>query len=608
MANSNETINKLFLSQLLEKTKLEDTDIFITEDNENTKRVSFRDLRDNLIDDNELPSEHRIYSSLKLDTAIQEFQNQIDFGIGKVEREIEDIQDNYDTSKEVDEKLDEIRKEITSLKDIQTIKEALESKRNITDPITCDDIETGENEKKIQMKNLSYEVISAMVGTTPVTVPAVPEGGWVQEDIADEAINSYKLSKQYRFRGHYPDGNINNFTKDGLYLLGGSVVGLPKYKDNENNVDRLLEVFNYGPNQYIIQKVYYCIDDGEEIKPVYIRKSLLSRLHVTEFVAEYPITDNFKITRNVLVNDIFNYGQVTPESVYDLTEDGDYLVKKGTKDLPNGKYDFTVSVRNYDSRIEYFAKAVTYEACELYVSNSYLTSSGLRQKTIWYNTSTTTKSRLDRRKLHLFGDGICFGLGSSDIPNLSYPALLTSRYGITVTNHALGDATIGIYNDEYLEERSVIKQIENATISNGDMAIIFAGSNDYKSGIAKMGKDSDLNNYTFKGSLNIAIQNIMNKNSDIKLLIVSPLFRARLDADDFRNSDDTPINEQYLKDYATAMKDVSDYNHIPFLDLHSTSMINKYNFTTYLKDRLYPNDNGHDMLAEKIFSALNFYY
>jgi hypothetical protein len=90
--------------------------------------------------------------------------------------------------------------------------------------------------------------------------------------------------------------------------------------------------------------------------------------------------------------------------------------------------------------------------------------------------------------------------------------------------------------------------------------------------------------------------------------VVSPLFRARLDADDPRNSDDTPINELYLRDYSNAMKDICEFNHIPFLDLHSTSMINKYNFTAYLSDRLYLNDAGHDMIANKIFSALNYFY
>lgn len=605
---ADEIVNKIGLEDLIEKEKLSDEDIFLIQDEENTKKVSFRDLRDSLIDDNELPSIHRMYSSQKLDEAIQNFQKQLDYDIGKVEGDINHLKENHIDADYVDEKIEEFSKEIPGLADVENIKKSLESKRNVTDMITCDDLEAGEDAKKIHLKNLSSEILEAMAGNSAITVPAVPEGGWVQEDIATGAINGIKLSKQYRYKGHYPEGNINNFTQDGLYLLGASVSGMPKYDENETDQDRLLEVYNYGPDQYIVQNLYYCLDNSENIRPVYRRRSLLSRLHVTDFIAEYPVTNTFKITRDILVDDVFNGGVVSEGNVYDLIEDKDYLVKKGVKNLPSDKYDFTVSVRNYGERREYSAKVITNEVCEIYISNSYLTSSGLRVFTEWKQTNTVTKSRLENKKLHLFGDGVCFGLGSSDIPNLSYPALLTSKYGIKIINHALGDATIGIYGDEYLEERSVIKQIENAQISDRDLAIIFAGSEDYKCGFAKMGSDTNINDYTFKGALNICIQKLMEKNPSIKLLIISPLFRARLDADDFRNSDDTPINELVLRDYANAMEDVCNYNHIPFLNLHNTSMINKYNFTVYLKDRLYLNDTGHEMIADKIFAALNYYY
>ena len=603
-----EEINKLGLHELIEKTKLSDEDILIIQDEENTKRISFRDLRDSLIDDNELPSTHRIYSSNKLNEAIKNFQSQLDIDLARVEGKVENITENYDTSKEVDNKILEFSKTVSGLADTEAIKKALESKRNVTDAITCEDIESGEDEKKIQLKNLSSAVLKAMIGEAPVTVPAVPEGGWVQEDIANGSINGAKLAKQYRYRGHYPDGDINRFTKDGLYLLGASVEGLPRYKEDEEDEDRLLEVINYGPDQYIIQRVYYALESGDKIRPYYERKSLLSRLQVSKFVAKYEITENFKITRDVLDNNILNMGVVTTGSVYDLTEDGDYLVEKSVKDLPNTEYNFTVAVRKYDNRTEYTAKAIDINKCEIYISNLYTTSGGSKEKTRWYVTNTSTKSRLDGKRLHLFGDGICYGLGSTNIPELSYPALLTSRYGLTIINHALGDATIGEYGDEYLAERSVIKQIENAQISNGDFAIIFAGSEDYKSGVAKIGLNTDKSDYYFKGALNICIDKLLQKNSAIKILIVSPLFRARLDADDLRNSDDTLINELYLRDYSNAMKEVCDFNHIPFLDLHSTCMINKYNHATYLSDRLYPNNTGHDMLANKIFSALDYFY
>ena len=601
-------INKLGLHELIEKTKLSDEDIMVIQDEENTKRISFRNLRDSLIDDDELPSTHRIYSSNKLNETIQDFQSRLETGVGKVESDIANITRTYASLKEVDAKIALFAESVPELAEVETIKNSLETMRKRSELITCDDIESGSDEKKIQIRNLSSEVINAITGNTPVTVPSVPQGGWVQEDIADESIIGSKLARQYRYKGHYPEGNINNFVRDGLYLLGSSVTGLPKYDENEDNEDRLLEVINYGPDQNIIQRVYYCFDDEEYVRPVYERKATLSKLHISKFVAKYDITDKFKITRNVLDDNFMNHGIVSSGSVYDLTADGNYLVKKNVKDLPNSNYDFNVSVKKFDTRIEYTAKIVDQSICEIFVSNIYIPNTGLKQKTPWYKTNTVSKSRLDGKNIHLFGDGICFGLGSSNIPTLSYPALLSSKYGLVVSNHALGDATIGEYGDEYLAERSVITQIESANITNGDFAIIFAGSEDYKHGSAKLGSNENKNDKYFKGALNICIEKLLQKNSNIKILVVSPLFRARLDADDFRNSDDTPINELYLRDYSNAMKEVCDYNHIPFLDLHSSCMINKYNYNNYLSDKLYPNDAGHDMIANKIFSALDYFY
>lgn len=604
-----EELNKIGLHELLEKTKITDEDIIIVQDKENTKRVSFKNLRSSLISDDELPAKHRIYSSYKLDEQIKSFQQQLNRGVGIIEGRVENIIANYPSNKQLNEKLQEFANKVPELAETEAIKSSLETKRSNTVAITCNDIESGEDALKIQAKNLSKEVIAMMVGNTNIAIANTPDGGWVMEDIANGAINGNKLSKQYRYRGHYPDGNINNFTRDGIYLLGASVSGLPKYKPDESDQDRLLEVYNYGPNEYIIQRISYCLDSDEYVRPVYERKATLNRLHVTPFVAKYDISDKFKITNNMFHDNILsNDTVINTGSVYDLKLDRDYLVKKTVKDLPNNNYDFTVSVRKYDTRIEYVAKAINYNSCEIYVSNTYMTSAGTTERTPWWQTNTVFKSKLQDQKLHLFGDGVCFGMGSSDVTTLSFPALLSSKYGIIIQNHALGDATIGVYGDEYFSERSVITQIESTRFADNDLAIIFAGSNDYKSGVAKIGANKDKNDYSFKGAINTCIEKILVKNPTVKILVVSPLFRARLDADDFRNSDETLINELTLLDYTIAMKEVCEYNHIPFLDLHSTSMINKYNFPTYLKDRLYPNDKGHDMIADKIFAALNYYY
>ena len=52
-----------------------------------------------------------------------------------------------------------------------------------------------------------------MTGGTPIPSNRPPKGGWVTEDIADEAINFNKLSDIYSYGGHYIEGNINDFVK-----------------------------------------------------------------------------------------------------------------------------------------------------------------------------------------------------------------------------------------------------------------------------------------------------------------------------------------------------------------------------------------------------------
>ena len=60
----------IFVTDLLEKSRVDDTDVMIIEDVENTKKVMFRNLRISLIEDNESPASHRIYSSQKVNELI----------------------------------------------------------------------------------------------------------------------------------------------------------------------------------------------------------------------------------------------------------------------------------------------------------------------------------------------------------------------------------------------------------------------------------------------------------------------------------------------------------------------------------------------------------
>ena len=120
-----EEMNKIGLHDLIEKDKLADEDIILIEDDENTKRISFRNLRDSLITDNELPSEHRMYSSMKLHTAIEDFRKELEEGIGKVEGDIEKINADYMTERKVDQKIEEFAESVPTLTETETLKTSL---------------------------------------------------------------------------------------------------------------------------------------------------------------------------------------------------------------------------------------------------------------------------------------------------------------------------------------------------------------------------------------------------------------------------------------------------------------------------------------------------
>ena len=154
----------------------------------------------------------------------------------------------------------------------------------------------------------------------------------------------------------------------------------------------------------------------------------------------------------------------------------------------------------------------------------------------------------------------------------------------------------------------MLTQIQNTSFEDNDFAIIFAGTNDFKIGSCPLGNDSDERDTTFKGSLNLAIRNIFEKNKTIRLLIITPLFRSRMDSGDNRDSDTTRINGRMLKDYSDAIKTVSEINHIPVLDMYGSGLINKYNSEHWLYDGLYLSQPGHSMFATMLYNKLNGLY
>ncbi len=610
MANDSTNIG-IFITDLLEKERIDDTDILLVEDLENTKKVLFRNFRISLISDKEAPANYRIYSSQKVHQLINEIRDSVSDGIGGMEEDIQNLIKDKVSHKELDIAIAEIDKKKLDKVDLDPVIQELENTRKNSVPITGQDLAYGNEDEKIHLKHLGADILDAMTGKTPITPPSVPTGGWRGDDLADKSISARKLTKDYTYRGSYPEGNLNRLVESGLYEVAATVEGVPHYGDDMDET-RLLEVIRYGTDgKYIIQRVYYK-EYSNEVRPYFERKGLFQKLSILEFVAHFEVSEVNKVESDLLGDRYNNRGKLTEGNLFiDTRSDGNYLCEPNVKNLPT-KDKYLVNVRTFDNRKEYEAKRADINGCITYSCYEYYDSNHALVRTDWFNSTNIAKSKFDGKAIHIFGDGISYGLGSTDILNTAYPSILNKKYGYRVFNHALSESTAGNYGDDIFKQSSLLTQIDTATgltAENDIYVLIFIGAEDYRSGMAPIGNDNHENDTTFKGSLNLAIKKLLNRAPSAKIMLVSPIFRSSTEPGDDLDCDTNLVNDKYLRDFANAMSDISKVNHIPYLDLFNECMINKYNSTIYLNnDGVYPSDKGHAMIAEKIHNGMCKFY
>ena len=610
MANDSMNVG-IFITDLLEKERIDDTDILLVEDLENTKKVLFRNFRISLISDKEAPANYRIYSSQKVQQLIDDIRDSVSDGIGGMEEDIQNLIKDKVSHKELDAAIAEIDAKKLDKVDLNPVIQELENTRKKSVPITGQDLAYGNEDEKIHLKHLGADILDAMTGKTPITPPSVPTGGWRGDDLADRSISARKLTKDYTYRGSYPEGNLNRLVESGVYEVAATVEGVPHYGEDMDET-RLLEVIRYGTDgKYIIQRVYYK-EYSSEVRPYFERKGLFQKLSILDFVAHFEISEVNKVESDLLGDRYNNRGKLSEGDLFlDTKADGNYLCESTVKNLATTD-KYLVNIRTFDNRKEYEAKRADINGCITYSCYEYYDSNHALIRTDWFNSTNVSKSKFDGKAIHIFGDGISYGLGSTDILHTAYPSILNKKYGYRVFNHALSDATAGNYGDDIFKQSSLLTQIDTATgltVEDEIYVLIFIGAEDYRSGMAPIGNDDNENDTTFKGSLNLAIKKLLTKTPSAKVMLVSPIFRSSTEPGDDLDCDTNLVNDKYLRDFANAMSDIGKVNHIPCLDLFDECMINKYNSKIYLnKDGVYPSDKGHAMIAEKIHDGMCKFY
>lgn len=250
--------NEINAKDLLEKTNLNETDIFIVQDDQNTKKVTLRNFILSIIKDNELATEYRIYSAAKIQKMIDTIDKYCTDGIGNVQNDITNLERFKATKEELEALKTELLDIIDDKTDMEVINQLLDQKMPKDYKLKASDLDISADEFKIKLENLSQEVIDSMIGAEPIPTNRAPVGGWVTEDIADRAINANKLADNYESVAHITEGNLNEIIKAGLYLIGSNVLNLPKESDDDT-ATRIMRVERTA-DEYITQTVYYTDD------------------------------------------------------------------------------------------------------------------------------------------------------------------------------------------------------------------------------------------------------------------------------------------------------------------------------------------------------------
>ena len=144
-------VQKIQIADMLAKTSLAEDDLLIVEDSQNTKKMTIIEFVKNIIRDNDVPTEYRIWSSLKLNTIIQEMKEELEEGIGKVEGEMGDLQGSAVTINQLEQLKEELDAQIEDKIGRDEITAELNTKRDTNVKITSDDLDTSSDSVKIKL-------------------------------------------------------------------------------------------------------------------------------------------------------------------------------------------------------------------------------------------------------------------------------------------------------------------------------------------------------------------------------------------------------------------------------------------------------------------------
>lgn len=213
---------------------------------------------------------------------------------------------------------------------------------------------------------------------------------------------------------------------------------------------------------------------------------------------------------------------------------------------------------------------------------------------------------LTGKKVIFLGDSITQGVGAS-APDTCYVSLFREAHpeaevincGISGTRFAKQEQ---VPADDFLNINRFTLRAETMQ-PDGDLLVVFGGTNDYGHGNAPLGALGDTGEETFYGATHLLFTRLISRYPEAQFLVLTPLHRTG----------DCNPNPQgaALPDYVQAIRETAEVFSLPVLDLFSCAGINPNMGdmqAVYMPDGLHPNDAGHRRLCERIDAFIRNFY
>ena len=210
--------------------------------------------------------------------------------------------------------------------------------------------------------------------------------------------------------------------------------------------------------------------------------------------------------------------------------------------------------------------------------------------------ASSRKNNLYGKIINCLGDSITEGY----LANKNYSDYIRENNQATVNNYGISGSTISGGDKGY---HSLCERYIEMT-DNADYVFVMGGTNDFIHSI-KIGENDSKDTSTFKGSLNVLIEGLINKYPHSKIAFSTPI--------PFKFDDE--YLESNLNKYVSAVLEICQKWSIPCLNLYACSRINPNNatmlnnyFSRDLESGVHPDENGQKIMSEIIESFLNDLY